>query len=177
MKKGILILVVWILGTIFGLAQTELPFFEQIAFDFYGQEILKNHPVKKRISVYRFYSDFQKGGTYIPNGKCFEKPIFENQTIEVDKTTYEQDNIDSGKFELDFSQLDKKQFKIRRNGRGSYPKLFMSYPLASKKEPNRFFVNVSESYDRLVIIYHLEINKTGKVVDWCKSQHETIVVY
>ena len=165
------------MGTVFGQAQTKLPFFEQIAFDFYGQEILKIHPVKKRISVYRYYSDFQNGGTYFPNVECLKKPIFENQTDEVDKTTYGQDSIDSEKFEIDLSQLDKTQFKIRRNGRGSYPRLFISYPVVSKKEPNRFFVNVSESYERLVNIYHLEIDRTGKVVDWCKSYRETIVVY
>ena len=164
------------MGIGIGFAQSDLPFFEQSAFDFYAKEILKENPVKKRISIYKYYLDFQKGGDYLPSGECFKKPIFKNQITEVDEEVYGQNNIDSDKFEMNLSKLDKKQFKIRRNGRGSYPKLFLSYPMVSKTEPSRFFVNVSESYDRLVNIYHIEIDKNGEVIDWCKTHHETIVV-
>ena len=164
------------MGIGIGFAQTELPFFEQSAFDFYAKEILKENPVKKRISIYRYYLDFQINNSYLPNDDCLEKPIFQNQIMEVDRVTYGQDNIDSDKFEMDLSKLDKKQFKIRKNGRGSYPKLFLSYPMVSKKEPNRFFVNISESYDRLVNIYLVEMDYKGEVIDWCKTYHETIIV-
>lgn len=177
MKNLPQILTLWILGIGIGFSQTELPFFEQNAFDFYGKEILKANPVKKRISIYRYYMDFQKAGNYLPSGECFKKPIFENQVAEVDEDVYGQNNIDSEKFEMDLSKLDKKQFKIRKNGRGSYPKLFLSYPMVSKKEPNRFFVNISETYDRLVNIYHIEMDENGEVIDWCKSYHETIIIH
>lgn len=177
MKNPLQILTLWIIGIGIGFAQTELPFFEQSAFDFYGKEILQVNPVKKRISVYRYYMDFQESGHYFTEGECLENPIFKNQIKEVDKTEYGQDNIDSAKFELDFSQLDKKQFKIRRNGQGSFPKLFISYPMVSVKESSRFFVNVYESYEHRGNIYHIELDSNGRVIDWCQSRHETIIVH
>ncbi|MBM1106958.1 hypothetical protein JQC67_12475 [Aurantibacter crassamenti] len=177
MKNTLQILTLWILGIGIGFAQSELPFFEQSAFDFYRMEILKINPVKKRISVYRYYMDFQDSNRYFAEGECLENPVFKNQIKKVDETAYGQNNIDSDKFELDFSKMDKKQFKIRKNGRGSYPKLFISYPMVSVKNPKRFFINVYENYERRANNYHIELDDKGKVIDWCNSYHETIVIH
>ena len=175
MKKSIQILILWICGI--GFAQSEMPFFEQNAFNFYALEIIKVNPVKKRISIYRYYSDFQDSSRYFVEGECLENPVFKNQIKKVDKIAYGQNNIDSDKFELNFNQLDKKQFKIRRNGRGSFPKLFISYPMVSVKDSKRFFVNVYESYGKRGNNYHIELDDKGKVIDWCHSRHETIIIH
>ncbi|NDV43056.1 hypothetical protein [Flagellimonas sediminis] len=177
MKKPLQILTLWIFGVGIGWAQTEFPFFEQNAFDFYAKEILKVNPVKKRISVYRYYFEFQDSTRHFVEGECLENPIFKNQLKKVDEAEYKQLHIDSDKFELDLSKIDKKQFRIRRNGRGNFPKLFISYPMVSTKDPTRFFVNIYESYERQGNNYHIELNDKGKVIDWCHSRHVTITIH
>ncbi|NAS32729.1 hypothetical protein GTQ40_17245 [Flavobacteriaceae bacterium R38] len=67
--------------------------------------------------------------------------------------------------------------EIKRNGKSSFPRLFISYPMTSKTDSNRFFVNVCESYKRFIKIYHIELDAGGKVIDWCKTDYETVIIY
>jgi hypothetical protein len=47
MKK--IVIIILALSFNFGFGQVEIPFFEQIAFDFYQDSLLTKFPVKKRI--------------------------------------------------------------------------------------------------------------------------------
>ena len=170
MKKALLL--IFLLNCGIGISQNKFPVFEQIAFEYYSKEILKKHPVKKRITLNRYYSNYQQGGTYIPDKNCFKNNLEVKNLIEIDKDKYRQNNNESDKFEFDLSKIDKKKFKIRKKEKNRYPKLFFSYPLVSKKNPNRIFVNVLELYDLKVNAYHIEINLKGEVVDWCHTLHE-----
>lgn len=158
-----------------GWAQSEFPFFEQAAFDFYQSEILKLYPSEKKVTVYRYYMDFQDSNMYFSEGECLKNPVFKKDVSKLDRKKYGQDDIESSKFELDPSNINKKQFRIRRNNGGRFPKLYLSYPRVA--ENNRFFINVYELTEMQGNIYHLELDINGKVIDWCKSEYVTMIIH
>ena len=54
-----------------GIAQNKVPFFEQIAFDFYRTEILNKHPVEKKIRVYKELQPYKENLFWYP--RCLKK--------------------------------------------------------------------------------------------------------
>ena len=120
MKKAILL--TFLLNCGIGISQTEFPFYEQIAFDFYQSTIIDSFPSKKKIKVYPYVMDFHPPRTGFYNPICLGISWkSKTQFKELESYLETQLNIDSDRFELDFSNLDKKKFKIKRNGNGTYP--------------------------------------------------------
>ena len=66
MKKHLLLIFLLTCGI--GVAQTEFPFYEQIAFDFYQSKIIDSFPTKKKVKVYPYVIDFH------PSGNSFSYP-------------------------------------------------------------------------------------------------------
>jgi len=160
-----------------GFTQTNTSFYEQVAFDLYRTEIIDSFPVKKRIKVYKY--SFQPTLFYFFTPSCLTNIVWKSndQFQPIKEYTESQWNIDSNRFELDFSNLDKKQFKIKKIGRGSYPKLFISPPYKENKNDERIFVNIYEKHsERKEVIYHIEFNKSGEIINWCQSVSESIIV-
>lgn len=178
MKKTVLILIILISGL--GFAQEETPFYEQIAFDKYRSEIIDSFPVKKKVKVYKYVFDFQPTLFWFSTPSCLSNIVRKsNEQFQPIKDYIDsQRNFDSNRFELDLSDLDKKQFKIKKSGRGNYPKLFISPPYKENGNDERIFVNIYEKHsERKEIIYHLEFDKSGMIQDWCYSISETIILH
>ena len=140
-----------------GYAQTDKPDFAQIAFDFYQTEIQLKYPVKKRINVWKELRTATSDPFWHP--RCLEG--------------YKLNGIDSlnekisDRTNLDLSNLDKSKFKIKPNGKGNTPIVFINKPFTIKGL--NIFVNITELKKDRVNIYHVEIDKNGRILDWCKG--------
>lgn len=173
MKNKILIILFFVLScSIKFYAQTSYPFYEQLAFDFYKTEILKKFPVKQKITIYKSLSyDFGEELNYVPSKGLQSKiPIERDSVAKIDYFEY-WNNLNT---DLNFDSIDKEQFRIKKNNRGSFPKLFVHYPKIYK---DRFFVIVHEMYQRKGTYYTIEFDRFGKVTDWCKYEYKTIIDY
>ena len=85
--------------------------------------------------------------------------------------------IDSNRFELDFPKLDKKKFKIKKRGEGTYPRLKITPPNIEINGKKRIFVNIHITNEYLYETYHIEFDDKGKVINWCRTYDEVIRTY
>ena len=156
-------------------AQSNYPFYEQLAFDFYREEILKKFPVKEKITVYKSLNyDSSEEIYYVPsNGLKTKIPNQRDSINRIDFSKYWK-NINANKFELNLTNIDKKQFKIKKSNNGGFPKLFVHYPKVYKE---RVFVIVHQKYESSGTYFTIEFDQNGKIIDWCKSYYETVPVY
>ena len=176
MKKAILL--TFLLNCGIGISQTEFPFYEQIAFDFYQSTIIDSFPSKKKIKVYPYVMDFHPSRTRFYNPICLGISWkSKTQFKELESYLETQLNIDSDRFELDFSNLDKKKFKIKRNGNGTYPKLQITAPHKEINGTESIFVNIHITNKYLYETYHIEFNNKGKIINWCRTYDEVIRTY
>ena len=176
MRKTFIILFLFISG--FGFAQISTPFYEQLAFDLYQAEIIDSFPVKKRIKVYKQALEFHPTLFWFYTPSCLKNIVWKSndQFQPIKEYTDSQLKIDSNRFELDFSDLDKEQFKIKKFGKGNYPKLFISPPYKENGNDERIFINIYEKHsEKKEIIYHLEFDKNGLIINWCWSKGINVV--
>ncbi len=179
MKKIIFILSILISCNCY--SQTDKIFYEQKAFDFYRFEILDSFPVSKKIKVYQSVFDSHHHpfivGFVTPD--CLDNISWKNnnQFSELKSYTVNQGNLNPEITKLNFQDLDKIQFKIKKFGRGNYPKLFISSPHIENENYDRVFVNVYENHSTAKdVIYHLEFNKKGQIINWCRTVSEVIII-
>ena len=146
MKKALLL--IFLLNCGIGISQTEFPFYEQIAFDFYQSKLIDSFPTKKKVKVYPYVMDFHpsRGNFYRPNclGIDWKKS---NPFKEIKEYVESQLNIDSDRFELDFSNVDKKKFKVKKRGKGTYPRMHITAPHKEIDGNGRIFVNIHETHE------------------------------
>ncbi len=161
-KKPILkkyILLIFLLNFGIGIAQTKVPFFEQIAFDFYQTEILPKNPAKNKIRIYKEIQPYKLTETPFWYPRCLEK-------IEIEEYDNSKHNV-SNKTELNLENIDKGDFKIKKYGKGNYPKLYVSQSLTLSE--NRILVVLKEVEKWSGIYYYIELDKKGKITNWCQG--------
>jgi len=148
MKKLIIILLTFSYSFAFG--QVEIPFFEQIAFDFYKDSILTKFPVKKRIKVPMYTTDFHTYSYKFQVDKCLtgqlltegkELKIFENYVLE-------QLDFDSPTHVMNYENANKKPFRIKKSKSNNYPNLRISRPYMKKNNLENFYIIISENTKR-----------------------------
>ena len=122
--------------------------------------------------------------SFQPNYFVFSNPIClgikwkNNEQFEpLESYVESQRQIDSKRFELDFTELDKKKFKIKKRGKGNYPRLHITAPHREKRGTERIFVNIHETHENIYVTYHIEFNDKGEIIDWCKEMDEIIRTY
>ena len=176
MKKALLL--IFLLNCGIGISQTEFPFYEQIALDFYQSTIIDSFPQNKKVKVYPYVINFH------PSTNEFNNPIClgmigkrKNEFKELESYVETQIKIDSDRFELDFSNLDKKKFKIKKRGEGNYPRLKITPPNINIYRKDRVFVNIHITNKCLYETFHIEFNEKGEIIDWCRSHGEVIRVH
>jgi hypothetical protein len=176
LKKNILL--IFLLNFGIGNAQTEFPFYEQIAFDFYQSKIIDSFPTKKKVKVYPYVIDFHPSGNVFSNPTCLGVVWKSNEQFkEMESYVESQHQIDSDRFELDFSNLDKKKFKVKKRGKGSDPRLYITPPNIEKNGNERIFVNIYETYESKYVTYYFEFNDKGNIINWCREMNEIIRIY
>jgi len=147
-------------------AQQQYPFFQQLAFDFYTQKIVNEFPRKERIRITKSLNDDCDGQLfYIPN--CLKSCLTKVDSVEaLDYYRYlYSDN--SRRDELNLENIDPKQFKIKRNCNGNFPRLVVLYP---KRYKERIFVNIHEKWEKRSVVYVVEFDIDGKIIDWCREE-------
>lgn len=173
LKKVILITLLLNCGI--GISQTEFPFYEQIAFDFYQSTLIDSFPTKNRVKVYKYATEFHTGLFSLHNTfttpNCLNNIAWKNNDqFKVIKSYLEnQMQTDSNLFELDFSNLNKKKFKIKKNGKGNFPKLFITPPNKEESGTERIFVNIYEKHSEKTVNYHFEFSRIGEIISWCRT--------
>ena len=172
------LLLIFLLNCGIGFAQTDFPFYEQIAFDFYQSKLIDSFPTKKKVKVYPYVMDFH------PMGNAFSYPNClgitwkgSGQFEKIESYVESQNTIDSNRFELDFTGLNKKKFRIKKRGKGNYPRLHITAPYKERNGNERIFVNIHETHENIDVTYHMEFNLKGEIIDWCKEMDEIIRTY
>ena len=147
------------MGIQIGYSQTKKPFYEQIAFDYFRTEILVKKPENKKIRIYEkllTFSEEKKRYLWTPN--CLKK-------FEINKKAELKINL-SGKTKLNLVNLNNKIFKIKKNGKGAYPKLYVAESISNK--PNQIIVSIHILYKFSDHNYRIEMNKEGEIINWCE---------
>ena len=168
MKKIVFCLILF--KSIAFLAQ-EKPFYEQLAFDHFSKKIIDSFPVKKKIRVYKYFIDFQ------PN-YFFESHYANKKIKKIESYSKTQFKFESNYSELNFSKIDKRQFKIKRKVKEKYPRLFISAPHKEIENKNQILVNIYlEETELNKTIYHLEFDKEGRILNWYREKLEIIIIH
>ena len=153
------------------IAQLELPFYEQIAFDFYKDSIKPNFPVKKRLKISKDVNDLHPAythfwvprcltGSYLEKGKDLE--VFENYV-------FDQMNFESPIRIMNYEGLSRKEFRIKKRRPNSYPFLNISPPYHKKNNLDEFYVTISEHYYDEIVYCYLLLDEKGHVKNWCRE--------
>ncbi len=153
-------------------SQSEKPFYEQIAFDFYKESILKTYPVKRKITIYKSLTYNSEEEIYYIPSNCLKNEISNNEK-KIEKLEFSKywKTFEDMRLNLDLKDINKKQFKIRKNNNGSFPKLYIHYPKIYK---NRIFVILHEKKLNNGKYYIIEFNESGEIIDWCLSTYTLI---
>ncbi len=128
--------------------------YEQIAFDFYKDKILKDNPPKKTLTL---WTDLEAKDYLFWAPSCL--PEFRLKAEDNVKTN------SSGRTTIE-CQSDKR-FKTKKLGTGTYPRVYLTVSFSTK--PDQHIVTVVEIYEHGGITYHIEMDETGKVKNWCKG--------
>ncbi len=147
-------------------AQKTMPFYEQLALNFYSENILPLFPVAKKISLTK---DVIDDSWMYDKGDCFKEilNINKDSILDIDYTRYYfGKNIDSiGK--LTILKKYKKQFKFSNPKRRTKPMLRFTYPRIYN---NTVYVNICENKEEKVFIYYLKMDINGNVQKWCSKE-------
>ncbi|WP_370392101.1 hypothetical protein [uncultured Winogradskyella sp.] len=160
-----------------GFGQVEIPFFEQIAFDFYKDSLLTKFPVEKRIKIPKYTTDFHFSSYKFQVNECLTGELLtEGKELEIFGIyALEQMDFDSPTHKMNYENLDKKQFRIKKSS--SNLNLRISQPYHKKDYFENFYVIISENYKRKNITYYLLIDKNGKIKNWCRKESEMIIIH
>ena len=177
MKKLILILL--ILNYSFAFGQAEIPFFEQIAFDFYKDSLLTKFPVNKRIKIPKYTSDFDIEDYRFQVSSCLTgQTLTDGKELEIfQEYIKERMDFDSPTHYMNYENINKKQFKIKNSRSDNYPNLKISEPFHEKNDFEHFYIIISENYLRKNIRYYLLTDKMGKIKKWCRNESEFVIIH
>ncbi len=166
-----------------GISQTESPHYEQIAFEFFQEEILTENLTNKKVTVYKelkpvinldstslSISQHQKNYNPFWFPKCNKLFTEAFQLLYKEQKTNSIKNNISGEKHLNLSRISEANFKIKKYGKGKYPKLFVDQSVTIiVKDIELTIVNISLIEKFKGTIYHIQIDKNGKVKKWCQT--------
>ncbi|KGO93271.1 hypothetical protein [Flavobacterium subsaxonicum] len=161
------------------MAQAKFPFYEQLAFDFYRTTVLDSFPVKKKITVFKYILDVHPNYFFTaPNYVGSLNHKTDAKFVLLKTYAESQYDFDSPMAELNTDSVNKKQFRVKEKRRNYYPKLLITLPFTEESSPERIFININEEHsETLIIFYSLEFDANGKVVNWCRTEHQIYIEY
>jgi hypothetical protein len=127
--------------------------FEQIAFEYYLSE-LADKDLKGTLWTELYY--FAESLFWHP--RCLED-------FKIESNDKVSSNV-SGLSELELSP-EEKRLKIKPFKKGKYPRIFSTTSFSNY--PNQHFVNIVENHKDGGIIYHIEMDDQGEIVNWCQG--------
>lgn len=177
MKKLIAILLILSYSLAFG--QVEIPFFEQIAFDFYKDTLLTKFPTRKRIKIPKYTLDFHSAYYKFQLNECLTGELLtERKELKILSIyALEQMDFDSPTHIMKYENLDKKQFRIKKSQPNGYPNLRISLPHMKKDNYEDFYIIILENHKRKNVTYYLMMDKNGNLKNWCRNESELIIIH
>ena len=150
----------------------------KLRLTFFQSKLIDSFPTKKKVKVYPYVFNFQPDYFVFSNPNCLGIKWKSNEQFHpLESYVESQRRIDSQRFELDFSDLDEKKFKIKKRRKGNYPRLHITAPHKEKNGTDQIFVNIHETHENIHVTYHIEFNNKGEIIDWCKKIDEIIRIY
>jgi hypothetical protein len=165
MQKPFLLLVFISIYSSFCIAQSDEPFYEQIAFEFYCSEILAKSDIDVRLKI----NGDLNYVNYISTDCLKEKIINEkNFTIKP------KNNFDT--LFLELKNINKKKFKIVKKINTNTNK--ENYLLVSRslEVENRIFVIINEMVNVNGRGFTFEFDLAGNIIDWCQSSKSVFLI-
>lgn len=148
-------------------AQTNIPFYEQIAFDFYKNEIIEKSEEREKYKI----TQNLKSIFYLST-ECLKNKVYNEK--EIKKL---QNSLYFKGYRLNLSKIDKKTFrKAKKINKNSNKENFVEVSIAYEFE-GRIFVVISELNSGQGKDYIFEFNNDGKIIDWCKSSEYTQMIF
>ena len=177
MQKIVLLIIFFISVKSYG--QIEIPFFEQIAFDFYKESIAGKSQFRKKIKVAKYTVDIHPEIVTFQVHECLEgKTLSEGKELEIFQIyALEQMDFDSPTHSINYEESDKEKFRIKNTNNYGFPRIKISIPYSKIDDYKNFYVNIIEEIDRKnSITYYLKIDDKGTILNWCKNKTELVTI-
>lgn len=148
-------------------AQSNIPFHEQIAFDFYCTEIIGTSHFKERLKV-----STDLNSLFYMSAECLKDKIYNEKNIE----RYQNSKIYQG-YTIDLKKINKTQFKkVKHINRNSKSENYIAISSAFIFK-NRIFVQIEELVENKERTFTFEFDEKGKIIDWCLSAESTRIIF
>lgn len=148
-------------------AQTETPFYEQIALDFYNSEII----LKSKFNVKLKISDKLKSIHYI-DAECLKSKLTNEKNI----ISLKKSKVFQG-YSLNLKNLDKKSFKKVKKIKNYLKKENYVVVSIAQEFNNRIFVVINEMVESEGRMFTFEFDLNGKIIDWCNSGKYVQIIF
>lgn len=165
MQKPFLLLVFISIYSSFCLAQSDEPFYEQIAFEFYCSEILAKSEIDVRLKI----NGHLNYVNYI-SADCLKEKIINEKNF----TIKPKNNFNT--LFLELKNINKKKFKIVKKINTNTNK--ENYLLVSRslEVENRIFVIINEMVNVNGRGFTFEFDSAGNIIDWCQSSKSVFLI-
>ncbi|MBK5278425.1 MAG: hypothetical protein JJE09_06145 [Bacteroidia bacterium] len=137
----------------FSTAGQESISYEQVAWEFYNDKILKGKEIKKGTT---FWGPTESH-CYLFRDKLCSKELGFNVLNKEQRTSSSENS------RFTYTHLDR--FKLRDPGRGKFPRVYMTMSFSNHE--NQQIVTVVEEYKKSSVFYHIEMLDDGKIKNWC----------
>lgn len=148
-------------------AQSDSPFYEQTALDFYASDILPKSNINVRLKI----TDDLKSIHYI-DADCLKDKVINEKNISFLKKS----KVFQG-YKLNIKKLDKKQFKKVIKIKDYLEKENYIIVSIAHEFNNRIFVIINEMIESKGRIFTFEFDLNGKIIDWCKSSESVQIIF
>ena len=167
MKKILLQILILGIGATSSFSQTKEPFYEQIAFDYFRVEILtetqKSQKIKIELDNYFWATQSDK--------KKIIKYFLNSNNRESDLT----ESLDFDKYGFPLNLKKDKRFKRKRFWNGNSPKIEISVPIEFKEQ--KVFIIIKLINKNKGKLYYLEMDKGGKVLNYCTDSYISMTIH
>lgn len=165
MQKTNLLLILFSIYSSLCIAQSEEPFYEQIAFEFYCSEILEKSDIDVRLKI----NGNLNYVNYI-SADCLKEKIINEKNF----TIKPKNNFDT--LFLELKNINKEKFKIVKKINTNTNK--ENYLLVSKslEVENRIFVIINEMVNVNGRGFTFEFDSGGNIIDWCQSSKSVFLI-
>jgi hypothetical protein len=174
-----IIVVLLMINYSYAIGQVEIPFFEQIAFDFYKDSLLTKFPVKKRIKIPKYTINFHDDYHKFQVNNCLTGELLtDGKELEVFGIyVLEQMDFDSPTHVMKYDNINKKQFRVKQSKSKNYPNLRISLPHHKKADFEDYYLIITENHKRRHIDYYLWVDIKGKIKNWCRNESKSIIIH
>jgi len=152
MRTTLIILFTIIVHVAYG--QDKVPF-EQIAFDFYRDSILKSTPQRTRLTL---WTELDKENFFSHRPDCLKEFNISHGNGIINLNP-------SGRSSIELKR--DRRFRIKKENTGRFPRVYVTVSFSTLN--NQHIVTIVEAYKYEGVTYHIELNNSGNIINWCNG--------